>query len=301
MLRKILKWTLFSVVFLIVILALSFFIMKTVAEGQIRKKYDIQPEAIVLPDDSASLERGRQRAAVLCLDCHGEGFGGKEFFNDPQLGRMDSPNLTSGEGGIGGDYTVTDWVRAIRHGVNRDGRALMVMPSADFHSLSRQDLSEVVAYIMSIPPVDRQVQTEASFTAMAKVLMTAGAFGTVFGADEIDHKAGYSTAPDPGPTAVYGEYLVKVFGCRHCHGDMLNGGKSPDPASPFCPNITPGGNLGRWTEPQFISAMRTGTTPEGHQMTDFMPWKATANMNDMELQALHQYLNSLPRLESTKK
>jgi mono/diheme cytochrome c family protein len=301
MLRKVMKWTLIVISVLLIVIVGVFYTLTTIAGRQMQKKYQVEPEVIMIPSDSASLERGRQRASVLCMDCHGDGFAGKEFFNDPKLGRLDAPNLTAGRGGIGGVYSDGDWIRAIRHGVNREGRALMVMPAKDFHSMSEQDLSEVVAYIKTIPPADHEIQAKPEFTAFAKALMAAGAFGTVFSADEIDHSEGFAVAPEAGPTAVYGDYLVKVFGCRHCHGEILNGGKSPDPASPVAPNITPGGNLGKWSEAQFASALRSGLTPEGRQLTDYMPWKATAHMADADLTAVYKYLHSLPKLETAKK
>ena len=287
-----------SVLFLLIVVA--FFTLTSIAGRQMAKKYNVVPEVVIIPTDSASIERGRQRASVLCMDCHGAGFAGKVFFDDSKLGRLDAPNLTRGKGGVGGIYTDADLIRAIRHGVNREGRALMVMPAKDFHSMSEQDLSEVIAFIRTIPPVDHEIQKIPHFTSLGKALIAAGAFGTVFSAEEIDHSAGFTVAPEAGPTAVYGDYLVKVFGCRSCHGEGLNGGKSPDPAAPLAPNITPGGNPGKWSQEQFTTVLRSGLTPEGRKLTDFMPWKATAYMADADLAAVYKYLHSLPKLETAK-
>jgi mono/diheme cytochrome c family protein len=300
MVRKIVKWALIVIGALFLVVIIAFFWLSSSAERHMKKHYVIEPEVVIVKTDSASIERGRQRASVLCMDCHGDGFAGKVFFNDPKLGYLETPNLTRGKGGVGGFYKDGDWIRAIRHGVNREGRALLVMPAKDFHTMSEQDLSEIIAFIKSVPPVDHEIQEAAHFTGLAKVLMTLGAFGTVFSADEIDHSAGFTLAPEPGPTAVYGDYLVSVIGCRHCHGENLGGGKSPDPASPPAPNLTPGGNLGNWDVPQFKKALRTGLTPEGRQLTDFMPWKATAYMKDADITAVYKYLHSLPKVETEK-
>jgi cytochrome c553 len=299
MVRKITKWTLISISVLFLIIVTAFLTLSSIAGRQMEKKYVVGPEVVIIPVDSASIERGRQRASVLCKHCHGDGFEGNTIFNDSKLGRLDAPNLTGGNGGIGRVYTDKDWIRAIRHGINREGRALMIMPAKDFHSMSEQDLSEVVAFIKTIPSVDHETQIP-HFNSLAKALMAAGAFGPVFSAEEIDHTAGFTISPEPGPTAVYGDYLVKVFGCRGCHGENLNGGKSPDPAAPPAPNITPGGNLGNWSESQFTKTLRTGLTPEGRQLTDFMPWRATAYMKDADLTAVYKYLHSLPKIEMAK-
>jgi cytochrome c553 len=132
------------------------------------------------------------------------------------------------------------------------------------------------------------------------VLASVGAFGTFIAAEEIDHAAAFKMAPEEGPTKEYGGYLVDVFGCRHCHGMDLNGGKAPDPNSPFSPNITTGGAFGSWSQLEFDKAMRTGQTPDGRQLSYFMPWQATKNMSDENLQAVYAYLKSIPKLETAK-
>jgi hypothetical protein len=46
--------------------------------------------------------------------------------------------------------------------------------------------------------------------------------------------------------------------------------------------------------------MRTGTTPSGRQLSDFMPSRSLAKMTDEELQALWRYLQSLPTLPNNE-
>jgi len=45
-----------------------------------------------------------------------------------------------GKYGIGGSYTDADWVRAIRHGVDPDGKPLVLMLSQEFNKLGDADL-----------------------------------------------------------------------------------------------------------------------------------------------------------------
>jgi mono/diheme cytochrome c family protein len=297
MLRKIIKWTLIVFGALVLIVGIVVFSLVSGTNRKLNKKWTVEPAAIPIPSDSASLARGMQRARILCMDCHGEGFAGRELMNDPAIGKIDAHNLTSGRGGIGGKYTDANWIKAIRHGINKDGRALFIMPSSDFHNMSEQDLAEVIAYIKTIPPIDKEWQVKPEITPMAKVLASLGAFGEYLSAEKIDHSAGFKTAPATGPTKEYGGYLVSVFGCTHCHGLELNGGKSPEPHSPLAPNITPGGNPGKWTNEQFHKALITGWTPDGKQLSEYMPWKATANMTADELTAVYNYLMSLPAKE----
>lgn len=46
------------------------------------------------------------------------------------------------------------YVRAIRHGVNPQGRGLLIMHSDAYHNLSEVDLGALIAYLKSLPPVD---------------------------------------------------------------------------------------------------------------------------------------------------
>ena len=62
------------------------------------------------------------------------------------------------------------------------------------------------------------------------------------------------------------------------------------------PNLTRGGEMDGWSEEDFIATMRTGVTPSGHQLNDFMPWKYFGQMTDDELKAVWMYLQSLPAL-----
>ena len=96
-----------------------------------------------------------------------------------------------------------------------------------------------------------------------------------------------------------GMYLVNINDCRSCHGQNLNGGTFPDPTiTKISPNVTPGGELGFWSETDFITTLRTGKTPSGHDLDpDFMPWKEISHFSDDELQAIYMYLQSLPKLE----
>jgi cytochrome c553 len=185
-------------------------------------------------------------------------------------------------------------VRAIRHGVRPDGKPLFIMPSADFQYFSDADLSALIAYLERVPAIDNQTRAR-SFTPLARILYTAGAFGNLLPAERIDHAAASRLpAPQVGPAVEYGAYIVALSGCRTCHGQDMAGGKDSDPAAPPAPNLTPGGELSGWSEADFVKLMRQGTTPGGRQLSSFMPWQALGHLHDEELHALWLYLQSLP-------
>lgn len=297
--KKILKWIGIVVGALVGLIVLALAGLYLSAESRFNKTYDIAPEPVTIPTDEASLAVGKHWAEIHCQGCHKEDLGGGPFFEDPVLGFVDAPNLTAGKGGIGAAYTDADWVRAIRHGVKHDGTSVFIMPSNDFYFLSDADLGGLIAYVKSAPPVDREIRPP-NLSAMAKVLYALGAFGNLLYAEAIQHDA-RPPAPPIGVTVDYGEYLSNSNGCPSCHGPQLNGAQPAEPGAPFAANLTPGGPLGGWSEADFFKAMREGVTPEGRQLTEFMPWKGLGKMTDDELKAIWMYLQSLPKLETATK
>lgn len=297
--KKILKWIGIVVGGLLALVVIALAVMYFSADFRFNKTYTIAAEPVVIPTDAASLEIGKHWAEMQCQSCHGEDLGGGPFFEDPSLGYVDAPNLTAGNGGIGGTYTDADWVRAIRHGINHDGTSVFIMPSNDYYYFSDADLGGVIAYVKSVPAVDRETRPR-SLAPFAKVLYSLGAFGNLLYAETIQHDV-RPPAPPVGITLEYGEYLVNANGCRPCHGQALSGAQPSEPGAPFAPNLTPGGEFVRWSEEDFIQALRTGITPSGHKMTDAMPWKGLGKMTDDELKTVWMYLQSQPKLETTTK
>jgi mono/diheme cytochrome c family protein len=297
--KRILKWI--GIIFggLIALLAMVVFALWLAANSRLNQTYDIPVERVAIPTDQASMEEGKRLVSIYCAECHTRDLGGQDVFNDPLLGRAGVPNLTRGEGGVGAQYSDADWVRSIRHGVRPNGKPLFLMPSHDLYHLSDEDLGQIIAYVKSVPPVERVIP-EVVFRPLGGALVTLGAFGDVFSAELIDHTAPRPAAPQPGATAEYGQYLANSFGCRNCHGNALSGGKPSDPASPLAPNLTPGGDLSAWSESDFTRAMRTGVRPDGQVLNPaFMPWPAVSRFTDDELKAIWLYLSSLPALSTT--
>jgi len=90
----------------------------------------------------------------------------------------------------------------------------------------------------------------------------------------------------------YGKYLSTA--CQGCHRENMKGGEPIAPGFPVVADITTSGNPGKWTEEQFIAALRTGKTPEGKMLKpEEMPWNMTKVYTDLELKALYRYLHSL--------
>lgn len=298
--RKVFKWIGIGLGVLVGLIVIAAGALYASAGLRLTRHYDLQPEAVAIPTDAASVQRGQHWTQIVCVDCHAPDLSGKSFLSDPAFGTVNAANLTSGQGGAGAVFQDADWVRAIRHGVDNKGRGLVAMPATAFYHMSDADLGSLVAYLKTVPPVDKEWATPA-FTPMAHILIAAGVFGPVIPAETIPHSAPRPAAPPVGMTAAYGGYLVDVLDCQTCHGPRLSGGKDPAPGGPITPNLTPGGELGFWKQADFIKALRTGVAPSGRTLSQSMPWKTFSHMTENELGAIWLYLSSLPKLESTTK
>ncbi len=303
MVRKILKWIGIVLGGLIGLLILAFAVLYTIGTIQwnrLHGTYNVPVETIPIPTDQASIVRGEHVATIhMCRHCHLENLAGQTA-GAPIMITLSVPNLTSGTGGVGASNTDEDWIRAIRHGVGQDSRGLVLMPSKVFYYLSDDDLGDLVAYLKSLPPVDNG-QPATDLGPIGRVMLALGQLppAIVPNVTVIDHTAPRPSAPEPGMTVEYGKYLATT--CTLCHGENLNGQTVREGGNVYVAlNLTRGGEMVGWSEEQFIATMRTGITPGGKQLNEFMPWKYFGQMTDDELKAVWLYLQSLPALEQGK-
>ncbi|HEX6610900.1 MAG TPA: cytochrome c, partial [Hyphomicrobiaceae bacterium] len=105
-----------------------------------------------------------------------------------------------------------------------------------------------------------------------------------------------------------GEYLSKAGGCLGCHTvEAKEGSDKPVPyaggralSTPFGtfygPNITPHpeAGIGRWSEADFMRAMREGRRPDGANYFPAFPYPSFTLISDADLRDLWAYLRSLP-------
>lgn len=296
--KKVFKWIGIVLGLLVGLIVLAGVVLFVTGNSRLSKTYDFPPSGIVIPTDAASIEYGRHRVETLCVDCHAGDLGGVIGWTVVgPLATIDSANLTSGEGGIGEEFTTDeDYVLAIRHGVDPEGKPLYMPAVAAFQYISDEDLGAMIAYLKTIPPVDRKTNG-SQFSTLGRIIFAAGMFGKL-PVEEVSHQDNIS-APEAAVSVEYGAYLVDIGDCRACHGQELAGGSYPDPAvTAPVPNLTPGGELGAWTEAQFVTTMRTGVTPFGYQINrKLMPVEEVGALTDDELKAIWLYLTSLPKLQ----
>jgi mono/diheme cytochrome c family protein len=101
-----------------------------------------------------------------------------------------------------------------------------------------------------------------------------------------------------------GAYLAKAAGCAGCHTEKKDnavpyaGGrelKTPF-GTFFGPNITPhpDAGIGRWSEADFLRALRTGVRPDGAHYFPAFPYPSFTLISDADARDLWAFLRSLP-------
>lgn len=247
---------------------------------------------------AAAVARGEHlvRARYGCADCHGEDFSGGVMMDAMPVARAFGPNLTGGEGSPVGDFTPADWDRAVRHGVGGDGRPL-IMPSQDFLRMSDQELSDIVAYIRSFPPVDNEVEP-VTLGPVGKLLIARGSMR--LSADYVEHHGRHAALPpEAAPTAEFGAHLAAA--CVGCHKEDYTGGDiGGDPSWPPAANLTGAGRIPGWSLDEFSRVLREGVRPDGTELLEPMTFVVplAGRMSDVEIEALYHYFRSLPARET---
>lgn len=222
--------------------------------------------------------------------------GGREFSGT--FGIVNAANLTSDEAtGIAQDSDEV-LVSLLRTGQEVDGDEVNVlspiMPYKTFSILSDQDAYDIVAWMRTLPPLENAVPDRA-LTAEPEAWTPAAA----------------PAATSPTEPVARGEYLVKLVNCGGCHtpkddkgapkADMLLAG-SPL-RDEFASNLTPDEEtgLGKWTEEQIATLLRTGALPDGTQLEGAMAQQIErrfSKLSEGDAAAIAAYLKSIPAVQN---
>ena len=187
--KSTLKWVGIVVGGLIGIIALVALAFYALGESRLKHVYHISKETVTIPTDQESLLEGKRVFQYRgCEACHGEQLQGLVYMDNPAIGQVITPNLTTGKGGIGSQRTDEDLLRSIRHGVRPDGTPLLFMPSTEFYYLSDADISNVLAYIRSVEPVDSEMPA-SKLSVTGRIVMSITKEITFLPAELIPHDA----------------------------------------------------------------------------------------------------------------
>ncbi|MCI0519813.1 MAG: c-type cytochrome [Chloroflexi bacterium] len=242
------------------------------------------------------IARGEYLVNISCIGCHSavdasgnpsgeqplsggwniaaaEGFG--------FVGSIVTENLTPG--GKLAEYSDGELFRALRYGVNRDGRLLGFMSLLPYGRLSDEDTQAIIAYLRSQPPVQNEAASGDQFSYVGVLLFGSGMFGEPAPAAE------HVFAPPAAVNAEYGKYVATFGECLGCHGPDATGVEA-SAVVPAVPNPRP--FVGALTQEQFFEMMRTGVRPGGAAFSEAMPWENASKMTDDDLAALYAYLTA---------
>ncbi len=252
--------------------------------------YAYQNPTIQIAMTQDQIQRGQQLAHI-CVGCHSPDgslpLSGSQdnFMAGTPFGVLYAPNLTPA--GPLKDWTDGEIIRALREGVDKDGRPLLIMPSVTFNYVSDEDAQALVAYLRSQPAVSRDLPV-ASVSPMGALLLGAGMFDT-----SAQRPITQPVASIPSGTAEHGKYLVNAWGCHDCHGPNMAGGS--DPTGAQAPNITV--VVPKWSQAEFLQFFSTGELPGGAMISDQMPRKDYRDaFTDQDLTDIYNYLHSLSPL-----
>jgi mono/diheme cytochrome c family protein len=115
------------------------------------------------------------------------------------------------------------------------------------------------------------------------------------------------------PDVEKGKYLLMAAGCIGCHttqenfknGILMSGGRAlKTPFGTFnSPNITSDAihGIGRWTEANFIDALRNGMSPKGEHYLPVFPYTSFTQMKNEDMRHLWAYMKTVPAIQTQNK
>ncbi|CAN5249713.1 c-type cytochrome [soil metagenome] len=112
--------------------------------------------------------------------------------------------------------------------------------------------------------------------------------------------------PAYSPNVANGQAVFNAGGCASCHAvkgeprTMLGGGLAiPSPFGTFyAPNISPHkqNGIGGWSEVNFVTAMKKGTSPAGDHYFPAFPYGSYTHATTEDIRDLFAYIRTLPPL-----
>ena len=259
----------------------------------------------VSPMNSDLSNRGAYIARTAdCMACHREDYSGGVAIETP-IGNIYSTNITPSQRYGIGNYTETDFKKALQKGRAPTHQLYPAMPYPSYHGMADADISALFAYFQTVPPVEEPPEktTRLPFPLNIRTLMLAW---NVINVPSTENRAGLTQ------TQQRGEYLVNnLEHCGTCHTPRnLTQGLDKDKylsGAPlgkwYAPNITPDNDsgIGRWSEDDIVNYLRTGMLDKrayaGGPMAEAIA-HSTRYLTDEDLSAMAAYLKIVPIIKT---
>jgi mono/diheme cytochrome c family protein len=237
--------------------------------------------------------------------------GGRKY--EGPFGTVYSSNITPDATTGIGKWTDEQIITAVRAGRRPNGERLIpVHPYTVFNGMAEQDLKDLVAYLRSVPPVDKP-------TPAKKIIVPL--FESVFLPAWLATFAARETPPASAPAAGLprGEYLTRaVSHCGECHTPrtmtmavdnsrfLAGAPKGKGPEGSAVPNITPDRDtgIGNWSEEQIADYLETGNRPDGDVAGGLMAEAIQGtsagfkDLSEADRLAIAKYLKSIPPIRN---
>ncbi|MER2298227.1 MAG: cytochrome c [Pseudomonas sp.] len=251
--------------------------------------------------DEAQVRRGEYLArAADCMACHtaegGAPFAGGLPIHSP-FGTIYGTNITSDKQYGIGSYTPDEFFAAVTEGKRKDGANLYpAMPYTSYHLIKREDSDAILAYLMTIAPINRPApETKLSFPFNVRLGLTG--WNMLYGKS-------VQLQPGEGKSPAWqrGQYMVEVLGhCGECHtprnpigalqqdkrftGGLLMGYLAP---SLLAQDLAERG----WTQPDLTTFLKHGISAQGSMFNEMYPvvHHSTQHLQDADLSAMATYL-----------
>ncbi|SIO12040.1 Cytochrome c2 [Singulisphaera sp. GP187] len=280
-------------------------------------RYPVRDVELRVESSPERVARGKALASTLeCVICHSNPATGR--LTGRRLAEIPSAlspaaytaNITRDvKTGIGA-WSDGELVAFLRTGVNRQGRlAPPWMPRLP--RLADEDLFDLLAYLRSDDPAVEATTASpqtGSLSILGKILMR-------YAWRPMAYPAAPIVAPALSDRVAYGRYVVQAKGsCFGCHsanfmkldeqqpersdGYLGGGNEVYDAAGSIVisANLTPDREtgIGRWSEAEFVRAVREGLRPDGTPVRG--PMQLYKELSEAEVGAVYAYLQTVPPL-----
>ncbi|MEM1264179.1 MAG: cytochrome c [Pseudomonadota bacterium] len=258
------------------------------SERQLRDRQAVHEFSAAIPNDAASIERGRHIARTRgCFGCHGQQLEGMNF--DTQWDwpkRAVAPNLAR----YARTHDAQTIEAAIRQGIGSDGRELTSMPSFNFARLRDDDLAALIAFLRTAPIVESSLP-EPALGWSARWDIARGRELSM--ADWVAVVPKLNVDATASPSLAEGEYLAMTM-CNECHGLDLRGESfySALDGTPPTPDLAV---VAAYDREQFERLIESGYARNGRRLglmalvaPDRFP-----SLSDAEIDNLYAFLRTL--------
>lgn len=313
MLRKILKWALWGLFGVGILLAAGALLLALLPTP----RYDVEVVELEVDEAAERVANGRRLAGMLCRQCHfdtnANRLSGRELSDLPsRMGAYTAPNITRHPDQGIGEWSAGEIAYLLRTGVHPKSGRLLAPFMPRWPKLASEDLEDLVAFLMSDDPWVEAADTErpaSKPSLLAKWYAWTSWEPYPYPSQEVGR-------PDEDDAVGYGRYLVDaVLQCHGCHAaslrqaDLFDGRRTPGylgggaaltnvlGGEMLSGNITPHpSGIGDWSEDEFRRALRDGFRPDGKLLR--WPMVRYAALSEREAEAIYAYLLTVPSIDN---